>query len=96
MGSVNPPQQVITERGNTASAKQKEQTIIQETKNQKERQNSERERAKADRAYQDALGLSTSEYIQLQSLRVKEIGYSKASTITIIEGGKVGMNKNVE
>lgn len=96
MGSVNPPQQVITERGNTASAKQKEQTIIQETKNQKERQNSERERAKADRAYQDALGLSTSQFIQLQSLRIKEIAYLKTSTITIIEGGKVGMNKNVE
>ncbi len=86
MGSVNPPLTVIEERGRTAAAKQREQTIIQETKNQIERQYSETARAKADKAYQISLGLSTSEYIKIQELKVKEIGYSKAREITIIEG----------
>ncbi len=86
MGLVNPPKAVIDERSNTAAAKQREQTINQETINQGKRLNSETARAKADRAYQDALGLSTNEYIQLQSLKVKEIGYNKASSVTIIEG----------
>lgn len=95
MGSVNPPPAVINERSNTAAAKQKEQTIVQETKNQTERQNSEAARAKADRAYQNALGLTTAEYIQLQELKVKEIGYSKATEITIIEGGSPNVNKSV-
>ncbi len=93
MGSVNPPPAVITERSNTAAAKQREQTIVQETKNQIERQNSESARAKADRAYQNTLGLTTAEYIKLQELKVKEIGYTKASEVTIIEGG-AGININ--
>ena len=97
MGSVNPPQQVITERGNTAASKQRENTIIQENVNQQKRKESEESRALADKAYQKALGLTTSEYIQLQSLRVKEIGYSKATTVSIIEGGgNVGLNKNIQ
>jgi regulator of protease activity HflC (stomatin/prohibitin superfamily) len=95
MGKVNPPSSVIQERERTASAKQREQTIIQETKNQIERQNSERERAKADKAYQDALTLTKDEYIRLQELKVKEIGYSKAKEITIIEGGNTSLNKNI-
>lgn len=94
MGSVNPPKEVIEERSNTAAAKQKEQTIIQETINQSKRQNSERERAKADKAYQEALNLSTAQYIQLQELKVREIGYSKAKEITIIEGN-ANINKSV-
>lgn len=94
MGSVNPPKPVIDERSNTAAAKQKEQTIIQETKNQTERQSSETARAKADRAYQNALGLNTSEYIQLQKLKVQEIAYSKAKEVTIIEG-YTGLNKSI-
>jgi hypothetical protein len=95
MGKVNPPKPVMDEREKTASAKQRELTIVQETKNQIERQNSERERARADKAYQDALGLSTAEYIQLQELKVKEKAYEKATEVTIIEGGSPNVNKSV-
>jgi hypothetical protein len=95
MGGVNPPDEVKAERSRTAASKQRELTIIQETKNELERKNSERERANADKAYQNALGLSTTEFIKLRELKVKEIGYSKANTITIIEG-QVGVTKNVQ
>jgi regulator of protease activity HflC (stomatin/prohibitin superfamily) len=95
MGGVNPPDAVKEERSKTAAAKQRELTIVQETKNQIERQNSERERARADKAYQDALGLSTAEYIQLQELKVKEKAYEKATEVTIIEGGSPNVNKSV-
>ncbi len=86
MGGVNPPDEVTKERCLTAAAKQREFTQIEETKNQIERQNTERERAKADKAYQNALNISTEQYIRLQELKVKEVGYAKAKDITIIEG----------
>ena len=87
MGAVNPPEGVKAERANTATAKQREQTMTQNTKNEKERQNSERERALADKAYQVALGLTTEQYIQLQSIKVKEIMANKTTSVTVIEGG---------
>ena len=95
MGSVNPPQQVIDERGNTAAAKQQENTIIQKTKNEIERKKQEVARADADRAYQQTLGLTTNEYIQLKSLDIKRIGYEKASSITIVDGD-IGLTKGVK
>lgn len=117
MGGVNPPDAVKAERSNTAASKQRELTIIQENKNQLERQNTEtklqlarqntetmnqierqkteKERAKADKIYQQTLGLTNSEFMKLREIKVKEIGYSKANDITIIEGG-VNINKSVQ
>jgi len=92
MGAVNPSKEVTEERAKTAAAKQREQTIAQQTKNEIGRQASEHERAKADKAYQEAMGLNTGQYIQLQALKVKEIGYSKATTVTIVEGD-LGLTK---
>ncbi len=96
MGAVNPPEAVKVERSNTAASKQKELTQVQETKNQIERQNTERERAKADKEYQKALGLTTAEFITLQDLEIKKIGYNKAKEFTVIENGSgVGLTRAV-
>lgn len=91
IGSINPPQQVIEERARTASAKQREQTIIQETKNEKERQSSEKARAVADRAYQENLGISTQQYIEILKINSKAKAYERAGTINIIDGDTKGL-----
>ncbi len=98
MGAVNPPREVMNERAITAATKQREQTIIQESLNQMKRKDSEEKRALADNAYKNFLGLSVSQYIQLQELQVRKIGYEKATNFTVIEsgGGNVGFNKSID
>lgn len=91
MGSVNPPSEVLAERSKTASSKQREKTIAQETANEVLRIQKEEKRAEADMAYQKKMGLNSTQFIELRELEVKEKAYTKAGTVILNEGSNMMM-----
>lgn len=86
MSAVNPPQEVTNERNATATARQREQTISQNTKNEIQRQQTEKQRAIADKMYQTEMGMSSEQYLEVLRLQNDKIAYQKASSITLIKG----------
>lgn len=92
MSAVNPPQAVIVERNATAAARQREQTINQNTKNEVQRQQTEKERAIADKMYQTQMNLSTEQYMELQRLQTDRVAYNKCTNVTLIKGNVPTVN----
>ena len=85
MGKADPPEQVLVERSATAAAKQRENTLIQNGKNLDIEKENEGKRAAKDQEYMKKMNLSTTQFVQLENLRVQEVAYKKASTV-IVDG----------
>ena len=86
MSAVNPPNEVISERNATAAARQREQTIVQNTKNEQQRQQTEKERAIADKMYQNEMSMPLNQYLEYLKIKNEGVAYAKASNITLIKG----------
>lgn len=85
MGKAEPPKEVLDERSATAAAKQRENTLIQIGKNLDQEKENEGKRAVKDQEYMKKMNLSTTQFVQLEQLRVQEVAYKKAQTV-IVDG----------
>lgn len=83
LGRVSPDPKIISEYNETGVQQQHSKTEHQRALAEDARKEAETKRAYADRAYQDSMGLSVQQYIQLQ--QIKMCG-EKASCTVILNG----------
>lgn len=88
---INPDQQVMNERVNTATQQQRVQSENQRKLAEDSRKLAEESRALADKAYADKMGLSPDQFVRLESIKaneriVSECVKSGKNTCTILVG----------
>lgn len=85
IGRIAPPDAVVKQTEQTAAQRQRYKTEEQRGKAEEARKIAEAKRALADREYRNKFGMSTKEYIQLQTIEM----LNKKENLTIIMGGGV-------
>jgi len=83
IGKATPPREVIDAIARTAAEQQRRKTENETAEAEKARAVAEGERAKADNTYRTAMGLSPSEFVDLEKAKV----CARASGCTLILGG---------
>lgn len=91
VGKANPPDSVADQRIATAREQQRIQTEGQRKLAEDGRAAAETARAKADNAYREAMGMSSAQFIQLETVKMQReaCGKDGKATCTFIEGSGV-------
>lgn len=86
LGRANPPDAILHQRVATAEQEQRVNTEKQRKLAEDQRKAAEDSRAAADLAYNDKMGLSPSQYIQLQEIQMKRDVCAKTGACTFLFG----------
>ena len=70
----------------TAAEQQRKQTIIASTAAEKERELNETQRAISDKAYNNKMGFSTEQFVELEKTRINADACSKSKSCVLIAG----------
>ena len=85
LGRISPHPEIISAYNETGVQQQRAKTEHQRALAEEARKEAETKRALADRAYQDAMGLNASQYIQLQ--QIKMCGEKGGGCTVVLNGG---------
>lgn len=88
VGKANPPDSIKSQRVETAAQQQRVLTEQQRKLAEDSRKQAEESRAKADNAYREAMELSPSQFLQLETIKMQQEA-CKAGHCTFILGGNV-------
>jgi hypothetical protein len=83
LGRISPQPEIVAAYNETGVQQQRAKTEHQRALAEEARKEAETKRAQADKAYEDAMGLTAAQYIQLQ--QIKMCG-EKASCTVILNG----------
>ena len=83
LGSIKPNQAVMAEIDNTAANQQRIKTEVARKEAEDSRKEAEIARATADKAYQEELGLNSSQIVQLQIAKMYSDACSKSATCVL-------------
>jgi len=72
IGAITPPEQVLTETKNTAAQNQSILTQAARKNAEDARKDAEESKATADKAYQNKMGMTISEYLHLRQLEIEK------------------------
>lgn len=86
LGRGKPNQKVLDSINATAAEQQRKQTIIASTAAEKERELNEKQRAISDKAYNNQMGFSTEQFVELEKTRINADACSKSKSCVLIAG----------
>lgn len=81
IGRATPPQEILNQRTETAAQQQREQTMVAQQKAEEARRGAEAARANADNAYNNEMGLTPGQFVDLKRIEMQRDACSKGTCI---------------
>lgn len=89
VGRANPPDSIKDQRIQTATQQQRQLTERERKLAEDQRKEAEQSRANADNAYRNAMSLSPSQFIQLETIKMQQEVCSSKTACTFVINGSV-------